>query len=105
MANQKVTDLNAITSATTDDLLYVVDAPGTTPVSKKITFDNFQKSLSVLGGAAGVSTQGNIYLPVDKVFYMGDADTDGSIRWSVIDGDLVFEKRISGNWVFKGAMS
>ena len=105
MANQKLSALDAITTVTTDDLLYAVNDPEGTPISKKVTFDNVQKSITVVGGASGVSTQGSVFLPVDKVFYFGDETTDGSIRFGVVDGDLVFEKRISGNWVFKGAMS
>lgn len=52
MADSKVTGLSAITSASTDDLLYIVDDPGGTPASKKITFDNAQKSLTVVGKVA-----------------------------------------------------
>ena len=42
MVDKKVSELDAIGAATTDDLLYLVD--GTT-VSKKITFDALQKSV------------------------------------------------------------
>lgn len=49
MADSKLTALSAATSATTDDLLYVVDNPGGTPVSKKITFDNLQQSITKVG--------------------------------------------------------
>lgn len=44
MTNQKVSELTATTSASTDDTLYIID--GTE--SKKITFDNLQKSATVL---------------------------------------------------------
>lgn len=40
-ADVKVTALPGATSVTNDDLLMVVDAPGGTPTSKKITIDNF----------------------------------------------------------------
>lgn len=49
MANQKITALTAITAATTDDILYIVDDPAGTAVSKKITFDNVQLSLTKVG--------------------------------------------------------
>ena len=49
MANQKVTALGAIAAATDDDLIYLVDDPLGIPVSKKITFDNFQKSITDVG--------------------------------------------------------
>ena len=104
MADSKLSALNDLSTATVDDIFYVVNDPLGTPEHKKITFDNMQKSITVLGSAAGVSVPGSVFLPVDKVFYLGDETTDGSIRWSVIGGDLVFEKRISGNWVFKGAI-
>lgn len=41
MVDKKLTELDAITSVTSDDLIYVVDNPLVTPVSKKITVDNF----------------------------------------------------------------
>lgn len=40
MADAKLTALSATTSLSTDDLLYVVDDPGGTPASKKITAAN-----------------------------------------------------------------
>jgi len=46
MADTKLTGLTAATTATTDDLLYIVDDPGGTPISKKITVGNFQTSLT-----------------------------------------------------------
>lgn len=49
MADSKLTALTALTSASTDDLLYIVDDPGGTPASKKITFDNVQGSLTKVG--------------------------------------------------------
>jgi hypothetical protein len=39
--DSKLTALDAVTSWSTDDILYIVDAPGTVPVSKKITTANF----------------------------------------------------------------
>lgn len=58
MADQKVTDLTAETSAGTTDVLYVV-AGGTT--SKKITFDNVQKSVdhNVLANTHNLTTNIN----------------------------------------------
>lgn len=51
MANQKLTALTAATSASTDDLFYIVDDPGGTPTSKKITFANVQGSITALDAA------------------------------------------------------
>lgn len=41
MADKKITQLTAAASVTSDDLLLVVDAPNSVPVSKKITIKNF----------------------------------------------------------------
>lgn len=42
---KKVTDLTALTSATGDDLLYIVNDPSGTPGSRKITVNNFANSI------------------------------------------------------------
>lgn len=104
MADTKLTGLTATTSVAVTDLAYVVTDPGTTPTSNKITIDNLQKSLTVLGGASGVSTQGNILVPSDKYFYFGASDADGSFRWYISGGDLIFEKRVGGNWIERGRL-
>ena len=44
MANKKITDLDAATAASKDDLVMVVDDPsGGTPTNKKISVQNFFK--------------------------------------------------------------
>jgi hypothetical protein len=45
MANLKITELDADTTPTADDLIVTVNAPGTTPVNKKITIDNLDDYL------------------------------------------------------------
>jgi len=40
MADKKVTQLTALTSATSEDLFLIIDNPNGTPVSKKITVKN-----------------------------------------------------------------
>jgi len=45
MADKKVTELTAATSATADDLLMIVDDPSGTPASKKISLNNFFASV------------------------------------------------------------
>lgn len=49
MADTKISGLTAATAASTDDLVPIVDDPGGSPATKKITFDNFQKSLTTVG--------------------------------------------------------
>ena len=41
MASKKITELLALTQATPDDLLPIVDNPSGTPITKKITISNF----------------------------------------------------------------
>lgn len=45
MANQKLTQQTELTAATADDLLYIVDNPGGTPVSRKISKSNLLKTI------------------------------------------------------------
>lgn len=92
MADSKLTALAAITTASTDDLLYVVDDPGGTPASKKITFDNVQKSISQVGGTS-----------TSLEVYFGDSVTDGTYRMRVSGGNLVVEQRQSGSYIEVGA--
>ena len=103
MADAKLSALTAATAATTDDLLYIVDAPGTTPVSKRITFDNLQKSISVVGAAAGVTTQGDVGIPSANAIYLGDAATNGSWRIVISGTTLSIQRREGGSYIEKGA--
>jgi hypothetical protein len=100
MADSKLTALSAITTVTTDDLLYAVD--GGTVASKKVTFDNLQKSITVVGGAAGVTLQGDAVIPLTGTLYIGPSDADGSFCITISAGNLSFQKRIGGSWVEVG---
>ena len=83
MANKKVTELDAITSASTDDILPIVDAPGGSAATKKITFDNLQKSITTIdttktgvlkasSGVIAVATAGTDYLAPGAYVDRGD---------------------------------
>ena len=48
MADKKVTQLTALTAPSKDDLLLIIDDPLGSPVSKKITVDNFFGATSVV---------------------------------------------------------
>ena len=48
MADAKLTALSAMTTATTDDIMYIVDDPTGTPASKKITIANLIASLKIV---------------------------------------------------------
>lgn len=45
MADLKITQLTSLSSASTDDLLPIVDDPSGTPVTKKITYGNLSKKI------------------------------------------------------------
>ena len=49
MADSKITQLTATTSASTDDLIVVVDEPAGTPSTKKITVANFLSAVYPIG--------------------------------------------------------
>lgn len=105
MADTKITDLAAASSVTTDDLILMIDNPGGVPTGKKVTFDNLQKSITTVGGASGVATLGDVSVPIDKYFYIGDSTTNGSWRFYISSGDLTFEKREAGTWNLKGTVT
>lgn len=95
MSESKVTELTAATSWTTDDLLYIVDSPASSPVSKKITcenlFENVASEIVLTDTAAGI--------------YFGPAATDGSWRIIRSGNNLVRQRRESGSWVTKATDS
>lgn len=91
MADQKLTQLDAITVATVDDLLYLVDAPGGTPASKKITKVNFLKLTAGLDALAddaydGITLSGRNFgetVAIGQLVYLDD--TAG--EWKLADAD------------------
>jgi len=56
MADRKITELAALTSANQKDLLYVVDDPSGTPVSKKISLYNLFGSVPANTSITGTLT-------------------------------------------------
>lgn len=73
MADAKITALTALTAPDTADLLPIVDDPGGSPVTKKITLGDLKKivkrtvSIQVFDGATDVSTgDGKAYLTIPE---------------------------------------
>lgn len=58
MADQKLTELTELTSATGDDIMYIVDNPSGSPLQRKITVINLSKS--ILEGTFNVKHYGAV---------------------------------------------
>ena len=61
MADKKITELTALTTAASTDVLVIVDNSGT-PTTKKITASNFKNGLATL---ASPTFTGTVVLPSD----------------------------------------
>ncbi len=56
MADQKITQLAALTSASTDDVLPIVDAPAGAATTKKITVADLNTSLNAINGTSAATS-------------------------------------------------
>ncbi len=99
MADSKVSALTAATSASSDDLFYLVDDPSGTPTSKKITLANLEASLAIgnISGTLAVAKGGtgqttaaaglNALLPTQSGNSGKVLQTDGSAAtWQTVSG-------------------
>lgn len=59
MADAKITELDELTSAADEDQLPIVDDPGGTPATKRITVGNLRESLG--GSTPVVSAAARVY--------------------------------------------
>ena len=100
MADAKLTALPTASTISATDIAYVVTDPGGTPVSRKTTFDNLQRSITAIGV---LST--DISIPTANYLYIGPSGSNGSWRMYVSGNNLVFERRESGSWNEKGAIT
>lgn len=108
MANKKVTDLAEITTASVDDLLYLIDAPGSSPASRKITKANFLKEYLLLAGGSvtgDISSTADIILGSGGAIYLGSKDTDGSWRFIRSGDDLSIQRLEASVWVEKASIT
>lgn len=89
MAQKKITELTALSGASSDDLLLIVDNPSTTPVSKKITFGDLTSTFITLTSTSTltnktltapiistISNGGSLTLPTSTDTLVGRATTD-----------------------------
>lgn len=90
MANAKATELTPLVAASEDDIFYVVDDPGGTAVSKKITLANLRTSMYPSVGcitATGVAAIDTEALQT-ALSSANDAESDGK-KTIFINGDFV----------------
>ena len=87
--SKKITELTALSGASSDDLLLIVDNPSTTPVSKKITFGDLTSTFITLTSTSTltnktltapiistISNGGSLTLPTSTDTLVGRATTD-----------------------------
>lgn len=77
MADSKLTALTAITSTDGDEVVYVVDDPGGTPVSRKITVDNLFAGAKSAPPHPGMSS--GLYYAGEATSLSTDTAGDGSM--------------------------
>lgn len=104
--SKKVTELSALSVATADDLLYIVNDPGGTPASNKLTVKGFLESNvsanSVIAGrsqansftATYASTPANA-TAVPSGFAVGTIWSDGSYIYVVTGASAIKRSAIS----------
>lgn len=65
MADKKLTDLSVLSSISNDDIIYVVDAPGGTPSSKKVEFSVIKAAIQSVTSNELSATEANLSNRVD----------------------------------------
>jgi hypothetical protein len=108
MADKKVTQLTALTVATKDDLLLVIDDPLGSPISKKITVDNFFGATSALNvNAISIIASGTTSLGANNFTLTSNTQsilTRGiSINSTLVDSDTVIASDNQANMFYVDA--
>lgn len=73
MADKKVTELPTLTTASAEDVLYVVDDPSGTPVSKKISLSNLLSAVPANTTFTGTATFDDKVTATDGVVTLSSA--------------------------------
>ena len=113
MADQKLSALTAASNAAESDDLYIVTDTSTTPVSKKITFDNLQNSFTDISLDSAQFDLANTTLPAEGAVAYNATDSNlklglagGNVRVA-LGQELVLPKRVrnsSGTTMTKGTV-
>lgn len=116
MADKKVSQLDALTTVTSDDLLLVVNDPNGTPASRKVTVANFFGSVdtevthkdrvnfqgntihtgTVMNVSANVIFQGNVRLSSDTPSSNNAASEGYGVGSIWFDGDYIYVATAAG---------
>ena len=83
-----------VTSATEDHTL--TDRAVKLVINMIKNGDTLTEVLEVLGGLFNVKD--DLVIEIDKTFYIGQPNVDGSFRFLESTGELTFEKRVAGVW-------
>ena len=80
MANKKITDLDAATAASKDDLVMVIDDPSGSPVNKKLTVHNFMKGFAHTSTDTAAGTE-QVFL---KITHNADSDNSSNNTYDAV---------------------
>lgn len=93
MADKKITALTELTAAVSTDMAVIVDAPGGTPVTKKITVGNLIAGVSTAKGdinvGTGVSTSSALTVGTNAQKLVANSAATNGVSW--IDDDVAIE--------------
>ncbi len=59
---------------------------------------NFNAAYASKTSATKQSMAASLQIPVDEYHYIGESDSDGSIRIGIVGSDAVIQARVSGTW-------
>ncbi|MBN2036583.1 MAG: hypothetical protein JW768_07550 [Chitinispirillaceae bacterium] len=75
------------------------------PYNQLILDENMRVGIGTTSPSEKLEVDGNIKIGSSDAFYLGDANTDGSWRFTRSGNNLVFQRRESSTWVTKSTIS
>lgn len=104
MVDKKITALTELTAAVSTDMAVIVDAPGGTPVTKKITVGNLIAGVSTAKGdinvGTGVSTSSALAVGTNAQKLVANSAATNGVSW--IDDDVAIEIIMGGGLISTG---
>ena len=96
MADKKITQLDAVTSAANTDLLLIVRDPSTTPVNKKIELgDVFGETAQTVFQTVDVKANGNMKLAGDTVYISANTNVAFNSSIEINSDRFVLKNQVS----------